>query len=154
MKIISTINDNFFSENKHTMVLWYVCSQYIGNLCKTRRLCVLSNTKRYHRAMLLYISAKFAYLIDGSCLYEAYMFLHIKLCFLAICLHVISYVTFSSWVYYKVNIGPIYPLELMFTKVAWNIINLAFSWRHYYDVIPWIIIQLSLFYSLKSSLDI
>ena len=43
------------------------------------------------------------------------------------CLHVISYVTFSSWVYYKVNIGRIYPLEVMFTKVAWNIINLDFS---------------------------
>ena len=43
-------------------------------------------------------------------------------------LYVISYVTFFFWVYYyKVNIGPIYPLELMFTKVAWNIINPAFS---------------------------
>ena len=39
----------------------------------------------------------------------------------------LQYVTFSSWVYYKVNIGRIYPLELMFTKVAWNIINPAFS---------------------------
>ena len=63
----------------------------------------------------------------------AYYMVHVsprpthKLRFLAMCLHVISYVTFSSWVYYKVNIGRIYPLELMFTKVAWNIINLDFS---------------------------
>ena len=35
-----------------------------------------------------------------------------------ICVHVINYVTLSSRVYYKVNFGTIYPLELMFTKVA------------------------------------
>ena len=38
-----------------------------------------------------------------------------KLCFLAICIHAISgslqHITFSSWVYYTVNIGRIYPLE-------------------------------------------
>ena len=69
---------------------------------------------------------------DGSCLCEACMFMkHITcvnltethiLCFIAICIHAITgslqHITFSSWVYYKVNIGPIYPLELMFTKVV------------------------------------
>ena len=41
--------------------------------------------------------------------------------------HAINYVTLPSWVNYNANIGPIYPLDLMFTKVAWNIINFAFS---------------------------
>ena len=42
--------------------------------------------------------------------------IRIRLCFLAICIHAITgslqHITFSSWVYYKVNIGRIYPLEL------------------------------------------
>ena len=54
------------------------------------------------------------------------MFMHMN-CFLAICVHAINYVILSSCVYYKVNIGPIYSLELMFTKVAYHIINLVSS---------------------------
>ena len=50
---------------------------------------------------------------DDSCLCEACMFFF---AFLAICIHAITgslqHITFSSWVYYKVNIGRIYPLEL------------------------------------------